>query len=106
MTDSATIDEAVDLLDCAGWKGYAQAIREQSQQITRLRDALRIAEQERDRARDLESETNQRYEDLLTARDRLVQEMRALAGRGEDAHKLTVLQWADALAQMIGEPSP
>lgn len=30
MMDSATIDEAVDLLECAGWKGYAQAVRELS----------------------------------------------------------------------------
>jgi hypothetical protein len=29
MIDSAIINEAVDLLECAGWKGYAQAVREQ-----------------------------------------------------------------------------
>jgi hypothetical protein len=30
MIDSATINEAVDLLECAGWKGYAQAVRDQA----------------------------------------------------------------------------
>lgn len=40
MIDSATINEAVDLLECAGWKGYAQAVREQSQQAAQSRDLL------------------------------------------------------------------
>lgn len=34
MNDSATLDEAVDLLECAGWKGYAQAIRELRETVT------------------------------------------------------------------------
>lgn len=38
-SDSATIDEAIDLLECAGWKGYAQAVRE-------LRDRLIVARNE------------------------------------------------------------
>lgn len=40
MIDSATINEAVDLLECAGWKGYAQAVREQSQQAAHCHELL------------------------------------------------------------------
>ena len=51
MIDSATINEAVDLLECAGWKGYAQAVREQSQQaaqrhglLAALKGVMRVAD--------------------------------------------------------------
>lgn len=40
MIDSATINEAVDLLECAGWKGYAQAIREQARQAAQCHELL------------------------------------------------------------------
>ena len=40
MIDSATIDEVVDLLECAGWKGYAQAVREQSHKAAQFHDLL------------------------------------------------------------------
>ena len=40
MKDSATINEAVDLLECAGWKGYAQAVREQSQEAAQCHELL------------------------------------------------------------------
>lgn len=33
MIDSATINEAADVLERSGWKGYAQAIREQAEQL-------------------------------------------------------------------------
>jgi len=51
MIDSATIAEAVDLLECAGWTGYAQAVREQSRQaalchelLAALKDVVRVAD--------------------------------------------------------------
>jgi hypothetical protein len=37
MRDASTINEAVDLLDCAGWKGYANAVREQADEIAVLK---------------------------------------------------------------------
>jgi hypothetical protein len=37
MRDAATINEAVDLLDGAGWKGYANAVREQADEIAVLK---------------------------------------------------------------------
>jgi hypothetical protein len=53
MKDSATINEAVDLLECAGWKGYAQAVREQSKQaaqchelLAALKEIVRVADRD------------------------------------------------------------
>jgi hypothetical protein len=40
MIDSATIEEAVDLLERSGWKGYAQAVREQAQQAAQVPELL------------------------------------------------------------------
>ncbi len=36
MTDSSTIDEAIDLLECAGWKVYSKAVRDQRDQLTAI----------------------------------------------------------------------
>jgi redox-sensitive bicupin YhaK (pirin superfamily) len=46
VRDTATIDEVVDLLDCAGWKGYAKAVRCQADDVRALvaqREALLVA---------------------------------------------------------------
>ena len=40
MMDSATINEAIDLLESSGWKGYARAVREQSQQAAQRQELL------------------------------------------------------------------
>lgn len=53
MIDSATINEAVDLLECAGWKGYAQSVREQSllaaqchELLAALKGVVRVADRQ------------------------------------------------------------
>ena len=42
MKDSATINEAVDLLECAGWKGYAQAVRETAAEAAQRHELLAV----------------------------------------------------------------
>lgn len=52
MKDSSTINEAIDLLECAGWKGYAQAVRDLVAEANAHRTEANI---QRERNRELDS---------------------------------------------------
>jgi hypothetical protein len=95
MTDSATISEAIDVLDRTGWKGYAHAVRE-------MRDKLATTERERDEARAASARLVARWNDLADGYARNF-------NSGENAAGLVYRECAQHLAAALAraqEPTP